>query len=198
MDTVGGINQAYFVKEFLPQFHSRILEVGSKDYGSTIPFRKWFSWDEYVGLDVSEGDGVDLVADIENPVPVDPVDLVICCSVLEHVKRPWLAAENLTKILKPGGVLYLASPWVMRYHGYPDDYWRFSFSGIPLLFPDLEFGEMYFSTYKPAEFHLCQPEAENLLGLSSKNKQGEVIEKYLPYCEIHAVGTKPRGVALEL
>lgn len=195
MDTVGGINQAYYVKEFLPKFHARILEVGSKDYGSTIPFRQWFSWDDYVGLDMSEGDGVDLVADIEQPIPVEPADLIICCSVLEHVRRPWLAAENLTNCLKPGGRLYLASPWVQRYHGYPDDYWRFSFSGIPLLFPKLEWGEMFYSTYQQGEFFLCEPESENLRGMVAKDKQGEVKEKFLPYCEIHAVGTKPRGIA---
>ena len=192
MDTVGGINQAYFVKEFLPQFHGRILEVGSKDYGSTIQFREMFQYESYVGLDMAEGKGVDLVANIEERIEVDPVDLIICCSVLEHVRNPWKAAENLSHILKPGGRFYFASPWVQRYHGYPDDYWRFSFSAVPVLFPKLEWGEMYYSTLAEAEFFKAEPESENMRGMVAKDKEGVVREKFLPYTELHAIGVRPQ------
>ena len=189
---MGGINQMLFAEEFLQGFHKRILEVGSKNHGRTIPFRKKLAHDEYIGLDPAEGSGVDVVGNLEDGLyglESRSCDLIICCSVLEHTKKPWVVAENITKLLAPGGKVYITSPWVWRYHAYPDDYWRISFSGIKLIFPDLEFGDMYYSTYRDGEFFKCEPEAENSRSRVVTD-EGVVVEKYLPYCEIHALGVK--------
>lgn len=191
---MGGINQLIFVQEICGKEHGRILEVGSKDYGSTIPFRQELTWDEYVGLDMSEGKGVDVVGDLEEGLcglAPSSFDFIICCSVLEHTKRPWVVAQNLTSLLAPGGRLYTASPWVWRYHPYPDDYWRISFTGLQLIFPDLKFDQMVYSTSQEGEFMPAVKNAENDL---AKMHEGR---KYLPYCEIHALGTKVKIERIE-
>ena len=46
-------------------------------------------------------------------------DLVLCEQVLEHVKDPYLAVANLSKILKPGGMLHISVPGVNNVHSDP-------------------------------------------------------------------------------
>ncbi len=65
--------------------------------------------------------------------------------MLEHVRRPWVAAENIQRLLRPGGLCYVGVPWVQAYHGFPNDYWRFSFPALLELFAGLDFTDMYYS-----------------------------------------------------
>lgn len=185
---MGHANQFYFATRWIdPRKVRKVVEIGSKDYGSTVPWRKVFKGAEYVGTDLEAGPGVDVVADVTKGIdglPTD-ADLVICCSVLEHVERPWIAAENLMRLLKPGGVLYIATPWVWRYHPYPDDYFRFSFNGIRSLFPGLEWVAQEYSTNKNSrDFIPAVNGSDNALAVESDGV------KYLPYLELHSLGVK--------
>lgn len=137
-----------FVWKYAPQ--GPILEIGAKRYhaDTAVEFRDLFDGQEYVGTDIEPGDGVDVVDDLENPRNLvgRRFGFAICCSVLEHVRRPWVAAEAISDIVAPGGYLYVATPWVWPYHPYPDDYFRFSFSGIASLFPNFEVVEKLFGS----------------------------------------------------
>ena len=55
---------------------------------------------------------VDIVADGERlePLSDDSQDFVIANHFIEHCQNPVLAIENIIRVLKPGGVLYLALP----------------------------------------------------------------------------------------
>ena len=64
---------------------------------------------------------------------------IFCLSVLEHCEEPFLVANNLTSLLKPGGKICLSVPFALGFHGYPSDYWRFTHEGIKKLFPKLTF-----------------------------------------------------------
>ena len=66
-------------------------------------------------------------------------DVVICSEVLEHVDRPWLAADQLAYLTRPGGLIYITAPSFLYWHPMMpicDDYWRFMPNCIPLLFKD--------------------------------------------------------------
>jgi SAM-dependent methyltransferase len=186
---MGHYNQLLFAKQFIPTSPGRILEIGSKQYGSTQGFREAYGGD-YVGLDLESGPGVDVVADLtEDFWPLEPesFDLVICCSVLEHVPMPWKMAANIMRLMKPKAQLYVSAPWVWRYHAYPDDYFRFSWRGIEALFSPLRFGKCFFSTNVNGEIFKCDPEADAGMAL----KDDETGRKYLPYLEMHGIGRKP-------
>lgn len=142
---MGDLNQLDWVLEERKRVRSPILEVGSKNHGNTNNFRPAFPEATYLGVDLEEGDGVDLVCDLA--APFEEVDrrlqgrrfrTGICLSVLEHCHQPFLLAENLTRILEAGASLFVSVPWVWNLHGYPDDYWRISPAGIALLFPRFE------------------------------------------------------------
>jgi SAM-dependent methyltransferase len=185
---MGSTNQLNYARHFIQSQPQRVLEVGSKDYGSTQNFRDVFKAETYVGLDMEPGPGVDRVHDLTTGTGgLGQFDLIICCSVLEHVRKPWLMAENLTSLLAPGGTLYLCVPWVWRYHAYPDDYFRFSWRGVESLFDRLQWSNFHYSSTKATEFWPCNPEADNAVSIIHAGN------KHLPYLEVHGLGRRPRA-----
>ena len=48
----------------------------------------------------------------------DPFDLVICCHVLEHARHPARASGNIERVLRPGGLAYVATPWSQAFHAH--------------------------------------------------------------------------------
>jgi SAM-dependent methyltransferase len=136
-----------------------------------------------VGVDLLEGDVVaDLSKSIE-PLEASHFALVICCSVLEHVERPWAMAQNITKLLRPGGRVYLSVPWVWRFHAYPDDYWRFTWRAIESLFPGVEWEAPEYSTTREGEFFPAVKDADNNLAVVIEGR------KFMPYLMLHMIGT---------
>lgn len=124
-----------------PKF-GRTLIVGSRIYNAKEDRRKRYS--DVVGVDLSDGDGVDIVADLETQT-VGTFAHIECMSVLEHCRRPWLMAANLERMLEPAGTIFITVPFIWRVHGYPDDYWRFTVSGIKALFTVIEWAQEAYS-----------------------------------------------------
>jgi SAM-dependent methyltransferase len=192
---MGNANQLIYLKHWLPRADGPILEVGSKDYGSTASFRDFYASSEYVGLDMEEGKGVDVVVDLTRsigPLRENHFGLAICCSVLEHVEKPWLFAQNLTRVVRPGGQLYMSVPWVWRYHAYPDDYFRFSHRGVKSLFDEFTWKALVFTTNIQGEFYDIregEPLVDDLLAVRVK-AAGEQERKYLPYLMVNMLGTR--------
>lgn len=193
---MGDINQVLYLKNYLPEVDGPVLEIGSKDYGSTTSFRDVYVNSDYIGLDMEGGKGVDVVQDLTEGIGhlnEKYFSLVICCSVLEHVRRPWIMADNITRIVKPGGKLYMSVPWVWRYHAYPDDYFRFSHRGIKELFPEFYWEEMLFSSTAEKEFFQIVDDTvsqvDNQLAAVQVTETGGK-RKYLPYLMVNMLGTK--------
>lgn len=114
----------------------RTLIAGSRVYGAKEDRRARYA--DVVGVDMTAGPGVDIVADLELDRLPETFAHIECMSVLEHCRRPWLMAANLQRMLEPGGTLFITVPFIWRVHGYPDDYWRFTVSGVKSLFCDIE------------------------------------------------------------
>ena len=194
---MGDINQKLYLQNRVPAVNGTILEVGSKDYGNTTTFRDVYAGQKYVGLDLFEGKGVDVIVNLEDgigPLEEKSCALVICCSVLEHTPRPWVVAENLTRLVQPGGKLYISVPWVWRYHPYPDDYFRFSFKAIPSLFPAFTWESAVYSTNVPGEFIPLEGNKNADDGMAFykplSTQTGAQKRKYLPYLNVNTIGTR--------
>jgi hypothetical protein len=58
---------------------------------------------------------------------------VICEQVLEHTVDPWQAARSLYQICRPGGLVLVNTPFLIRIHDAPVDHWRFTPDGLRVL-----------------------------------------------------------------
>lgn len=129
-----------------------VLDLGtSKRFAKELGYFKNKFKDNYFafGYDpdsVFEDDNCDVNFDILNiPVKSNCVDAAICLEVLEHVANPFLAVEEIYRVLKVNGKVILTTPFLTPFHGkgnnlknyshefYPD-FWRFTHQGLQLLF----------------------------------------------------------------
>lgn len=133
-------------QEFLDQ---KMVEVAKGkvvlDIGGGEPFQKWLSQYkdlfkncEYKSMDYDARTGADVVGDIHNiPLKDGSIDAIICSSVLEHVKDPIRAVQEMKRILKKDGKIIVYVPSIYPYHArkgsYPD-YWRFFDDTLYFLF----------------------------------------------------------------
>ena len=78
------------------------------------------------------------ITDCRATIPDESFDIVMSSDVFEHIDRPWLAAAEIARILKPGGLAITRTVFAWRNHPCPIDYWRFSAECLEFLFSDLE------------------------------------------------------------
>jgi len=57
-------------------------------------------------------------------------DLVVVDQVLEHIENPARAIAELYSRLKPGGLLIATTPFLIKIHGYPHDFQRWTPAGL--------------------------------------------------------------------
>ena len=144
---MGDFNQFTWVENNRHLIKGPVLEIGSKFYDSTtsIDYRKICAGAAYTGVDLSEGENVDKVIDFTSDINSiretlnGTFNTIICCSVMEHVKDIYAFAKNLSTVLNSDGVLFLSVPFTWEFHGYPNDFWRFTPAAIKFLFPTLDF-----------------------------------------------------------
>ena len=117
-----------------------VLELGTLRWEADRPshHRAWVpNAARYVMSDVTAGPDVDVVADAHNLSGVfgaGEFDAVIAVSVFEHLRRPWVAADEIAKIVDPGGIVLVATHQTFPLHGYPHDYFRFSTAALEEIF----------------------------------------------------------------
>lgn len=156
-----------FLKRFGPFKGMTVLETGS-NHGFSTKLRALCEADKWIGVDMQAGKTVDLVHNLEEPLPdgLEP-DVIISFSTLEHCKKPWLVAENLIKCLKPGGLLLISVPFQWRVHAYPSDYYRFTPDGVKALFEGINF---FATETDPAKTQLGNHVNGHVLVLMAGNK----------------------------
>ena len=124
---------------------ARVLEIGTKQSvaGAETHHHPYFPAvprERYVMSDVEDGADVDVVADLHK-LPADwsgRFDGLVASAVFEHLERPWIAAKEVARVLKPGGRCWISTHQTYPLHGYPSDFFRFSREALSLLFTDAD------------------------------------------------------------
>lgn len=116
------------------EFGSFIV-TGQERIGDLRPL---FAGREYVGCDMREGPGVDRIEDLAQlTLPDESVETIVCVETLEHCFHVERAVGEMLRVLKPGGLLLISTPFQFHIHSYPDDYWRLTPSCLARLLAEL-------------------------------------------------------------
>ena len=121
------------IRQFFTTHDARgsVLEVGGA-YGA---IHSMFPR-EHIDYTPTDAPNVD-VHDL--PFADSTFDYVICDQVIEHVRNPFVAVEEMHRVLKSGGWLILATCFHVPVHkrgDNPTDYWRFTLDGLRELVRD--------------------------------------------------------------
>jgi len=117
--------------ELIAQSAGPILDVGA---GLRPTYRE-----DVINVEIVPYPTTDVVAASEFlPFADDTFDLVISVAVLEHVRDPFAAARELSRVLRGGGRVFAAVPFLQPYHGYPDHFYNMTAAGLRNLFAELD------------------------------------------------------------
>ncbi len=93
------------------------------------PFRRLFPMGiNYIGIDFSSKTSADILHDLRGGIPIanSSADIVILSEALEHLPDPFHILSEVERILKPGGYLFISTPFALPIHGRPYDFFRFT------------------------------------------------------------------------
>lgn len=144
----------------------RVLEIGSYNVnGSLRSIIEPLEPAEYIGTDMREGPGVDMVCRAEEVVErfgKNRFDVVITTSTFEHVRHWKAALSKMKHVCKANGLILFTAPSDWPYHAYPNDYWRYKRQDIEHIFSDFEIlvlesdsppiADVYAKLRKPLDF----------------------------------------------
>lgn len=120
------------VEDWKPKEIGRIVDFGC----GYMPYRALLTpcCQEYIGCDLV-GTGAMVEFEPGGVLPIDrgSVDRVVSFQVLEHVHDiSWYLGE-IHNMLKPDGSILLSTHGVWPYHPHPEDFWRWTRSGLILV-----------------------------------------------------------------
>ena len=114
-----------------------LLDIAPENHEGAAPF---FPKATIETLDIDTGAKTTYCADLcENNVafvPHNHFDVVVCTEVLEHVKQPFHAVDEIRRMLKPDGLALVTVPFDFFIHEPRPDCWRFTEDGLKVLFSE--------------------------------------------------------------
>ncbi len=108
--------------------NATLLDIGARARSGNV-HRHLFPNKNYIGVDIVDGENVDIVCDahdLASAVPHGSVDAVFSASTFEHLLMPWKVAIELNKVMRIGGIGYISTHQTLGMHDMPCDFWRFS------------------------------------------------------------------------
>lgn len=127
------------------QIRGKTLDVGC----GCKPYEDFFGdVTEYIGMEIEGYDvnsaSVDILYDGKVfPLENESFDSAVTFQVLEHVREPDAFMEEVSRILKAGGMLLLSVPFIWDEHEQPHDYRRYTSMGIRKLLEEHGFDVLY-------------------------------------------------------
>lgn len=145
-DGVDGRPGSVFDKHWLIHriVHKRMAELSNRADGVLVdlgcgnrPYERLFAEhaDRYFGVDLNperymQG-RIDMVSDSEALAIGDgKVQTILSNQVLEHLREPGMAMDEIARVLRPGGLGIITAPHIWGIHEEPRDYFRFTPYGL--------------------------------------------------------------------
>lgn len=132
---------AWLIESFPKHIGLRIVELGSRSVCSKsvlkLHVEEHHPLAQFIGVDIHPGEGVDLVCDIHNlssAIAAESVDVIFSSAVFEHLAMPWVVAEEIARILRPGGHAFIYTHFSFSEHEMPWHFFQFNHKGLEVLF----------------------------------------------------------------
>jgi SAM-dependent methyltransferase len=120
----------------------KLLEIGPQERSEV---RKMFGSCKIQTLDIVPDFNPDIIGDItkyNKHIEDSTYDIITCLEILEHTLNPFLAIQELRRIVKDGGYILFSAPLNWRIHGPVPDCWRFTEFGWKVLLKDFDIIEI--------------------------------------------------------
>jgi SAM-dependent methyltransferase len=99
--------------------------------------------DDIINIDIFAFDEVEVVADaVELPLEDNSVDFIINVALMEHVEYPATVVSEMLRVLRTGGQCFCYLPFIVPYHAAPNDFYRWTISGVKRLYVDFDIVEI--------------------------------------------------------
>jgi uncharacterized protein YbaR (Trm112 family)/SAM-dependent methyltransferase len=104
-----------------------VIDLGAGNRANNLP--------HVIRMDVIRTPYVDVVGDV-HAMPFLPgsVDFIFSLAVIEHLRQPFVAAQQMADALRTGGYVYGECNFVFPYHGFPHHYFNASQHGLEQVF----------------------------------------------------------------
>lgn len=113
------------------------ISLSVLDYGAgDAPYKPLFGDEQYIKADIAENPQADVIIDEDTGrmnVDAETIDCVLSTQVLEHVASPESYLAEAYRVLKKGGHIIVTTHGTWFYHPCPQDYWRWTLSGLTRL-----------------------------------------------------------------
>ncbi len=126
----------FFSRLIRKQRAKNILDLGC----GVKPYESIFSFaDKFVGFDVEKNDRVDDIGLNWNlPYKDNEFDALITTQVLEHTAKLKETIQEIRRVVKKDGLIFVSVPMTFPIHGAPYDYYRFTQYGLKEIFKDFD------------------------------------------------------------
>lgn len=89
---------------------------------------------DVINVDITPYENVSVIAEATDlPFEDSSIARIICDNVLEHVEQPEKAVAEASRVIMPGGYIYVSTPFLYPFHSSPSDFMRWTDEGMNIL-----------------------------------------------------------------
>ncbi len=104
-----------------------VLDIGGGHRQTYLDLMRLSSAERFTVIDLQPSPRVDALGSVTClPLKSGSIDTVLCFNLLEHIFNHKAAFHEISRVMKPGALLYGWVPFIIGVHGDPDDYYRYT------------------------------------------------------------------------
>ncbi len=129
--------------QYINKSKGKVLDVAPQDHEGVLPYVVDGVTVETLDIDPESGaTHIGDLCQLDGVLPSQSYDYIVCTEVLEHTLQPFAAVQEMYRLLRPEGMLFLTTPFNFRIHGPLPDCWRFTEHGLRALLKDFTLLEL--------------------------------------------------------
>lgn len=164
--------------------NSVVVDVGA----GQCELEMFFQDSNYIGIDLAVGDEkwdfskISVLGDVQQlPFKSSFANVALNIWVMEHIPNPQSMVDEMFRILKPGGKVFLVVPFALHEHQQPHDFYRYTRFGVRHLFDTAGFTNVNVYSDSSEEFAMGHEAYKWLSALSGKLSMNDEQRKNLDF-----------------